>query len=247
MISLHNENCISVLQRTAADSIDLMLTDPPYNLASFMRKRNTNLSAMRSNFFGVSDWDDLKDDEWEISMDAFFREAARVVRKRGAFIVFMSVIKVETIIKIAARYGLYYKTTGIWHKTNPMPRNMNLHFINSTEAWIYFINNKKTDTNKEDTLTGTFNNNGIALHDFIELPVAPPAERKAGKHPTQKPQQLLEFFIETLSHPGETVMDPFVGSGSTAVAAKKLQRKFIGSETRQDYFAMAQQRVQNLG
>jgi len=245
-MQLHNENCMTVLQRTATDSIDLMLTDPPYNLGSFMRKRNTNLDAMRPNSFVTAGWDDLDEDEWEFSMNEFFREAARVVRKRGAFIVFMSVMKVETIIKIAMRHGLYYKTTGTWHKLNPMPRNMNLHFINSTEAWIYFINNKKNDIDKENTRTGTFNNDGLALHDFIESPTASLAERREGKHPTQKPQPLMEYFIKTLSNPGETVMDPFMGSGSTAVAAMNLQRNFIGSETREDYFEIAQKRVENF-
>ena len=56
----------------------------------------------------------------------------------------MSLIKMETIVSLAAQYKLYYKTTGIWHKTNPMPRNMNLHFINSVEGWVYFVNESKT-------------------------------------------------------------------------------------------------------
>ncbi|MCL2364604.1 MAG: site-specific DNA-methyltransferase [Defluviitaleaceae bacterium] len=243
MVQLHNENCIPILQQAATDSIDLILTDPPYGLGTFMRERNTNLDAMRPNFFATAGWDDLDEDEWEASMDTFFREAARVVRKRGAFIVFMSIIKVETFIKIATRHGLYYKTTGIWHKSNPMPRNMNLHFINSTETWVYFINNKKTDTDKELARTGTFNNDGVPLHDFIELPVSRQTGRPEDKHPTQKPVPLMEFFIKTLSNPGDTVMDPFMGSGTTAVAAINLQRNVIGAEIRADYFKMAQKRT----
>ena len=70
------------------------------------------------------------------------------MKKGGSIIVFMAIIKVETVIKLAEKYGFYYKTTGIWHKKNPMPRNMNLHFVNSTEAWIYFT---------YKTRTGTFN------------------------------------------------------------------------------------------
>jgi len=242
---LHNENCIPVLQRIPANSIDLLLTDPPYNLGSFMRTRNTNLNAMRPNFFGSAGWDDLNETEWEASMNEFFRESARVVRKGGAFIVFMSIIKVETLIKIATSHGLYYKTTGIWHKTNPMPRNMNLHFINSTEAWVYFINNKKDETDKLHIRTGTYNNNNLALHDFIESPIISPAERREGKHPTQKPLSLMEHFVQILSNPGDTIMDPFMGSGTTGVAAKKLQRNFIGSETRTDYYKIAVSRITN--
>jgi DNA modification methylase len=80
----------------------------------------------------------------------------------------MSIIKVESIINLAEKYGFYYKTTGIWHKTNPMPRNMNLHFVNSTEAWIYFINNGTT---------GTFNNKGKLFHDFFETSITPKNEK----------------------------------------------------------------------
>ena len=70
----------------------------------------------------------------------------------------MAIIKVKLVIKLAEKmWLLFIKTTGIWHKKNPMPRNMNLHFVNSTEAWIYFT---------YKTRTGTFNNNGTVLHDL---------------------------------------------------------------------------------
>jgi len=152
-------------------------------------------------------------------------------------IVFMAIIKVESIIKIAERHGLYYKTTGIWHKLNPMPRNMNLHFVNSTEAWIYFTYKKRT---------GTFNNDGKVLHDFIETGVAANGERKFGKHPTQKPVQLMEFFVKVLTNEGETVLDPFMGSGSVGVAAKKNNRNFIGVEINENYFQIATRRIQEV-
>lgn len=85
-----------------------------------------------------------------------FAELSRVVKESSSVIMFMSIIKVETIIRLAEKHGFYYKTTGIWHKKNPMPRNMNLHFINSTEAWIYFtyksIQEHLTMTAKQSTI-----------------------------------------------------------------------------------------------
>ncbi len=233
-VILHNEDCVSSMNRISSGHIDLILTDPPYNLANFMKNRDTNLKRMRENFFGAAGWDDLSFENWEKSMDDFFGAAPRVLKKGGSMLVFMSVIKVETIIKIAERHGLYYKTTGIWHKLNPMPRNMNLHFVNSTEAWVYFIYGKRT---------GTFNNYGKVLHDFVEMPVAHNGERKCGKHPTQKPVQLMEHFIQALSNEGETVLDPFMGSGSTGVAAKRNKRSFIGIEIDENYFKIAKQRI----
>ena len=234
---LYNEDCIRSMKRLANGSIDLILTDPPYNLGNFMKGRDTNLKKMRDNFFGDAGWDDLSFEDWEKSMDNFFEESVRVLKKGGAMIVFMAIIKVESIIKIAERHGLYYKTTGIWHKLNPMPRNMNLHFVNSTEAWIYFTYKKRT---------GTFNNDGKVLHDFIETGVAANGERKFGKHPTQKPVQLMEFFVKVLTNEGETVLDHFMGSGSVGVAAKKNNRNFIGVEINENYFQIATRRIQEV-
>lgn len=223
---LHNQDCIEVMTSIEENSVDLILTDPPYNLGNFMRDRDTNLKKMRDNFFGSAGWDDLSFEEWEESMDSFFEESVRVLKHGGSMIVFMAIIKVESIIKIAERHGLYYKTTGIWHKLNPMPRNMNLHFVNSTETWIYFTYKKKT---------GTFNNDGKMIHDFIETAVASNGERRFGKHPTQKPVKLMEFFVNVLSNENDTILDPFMGSGSTGVAAIKNDRNFIGVELNVEY------------
>lgn len=236
-ITLYNGDCIETMKTLKAKSVDLVLTDPPYNLGNFMKTRATNLKKMRENFFGAAGWDDLEYDEWVDSMDQFFKEAVRILKSGGSMLVFMSIIKVETLIRLAEKNGLYYKTTGIWHKLNPMPRNMNLHFVNSTEAWVYFTYKAKT---------GTFNNGGKMTHDFYESAVVSNGEKKAGKHPTQKPIQLMEHFISLLTHEENVIMDPFMGSGSTGVAAQNLDREFIGIELNKEYFAIAQERMGQL-
>lgn len=232
-----NDDCMQVLHDMTSDSVDLILTDPPYNLGLFMKQRATNLKAMRPNFFGAAGWDDLEFESWKESMDALFAECARVSREGASMIVFMSIIKVETIIQLATKHGFYYKTTGIWHKLNPMPRNMNLHFINSTETWIYFVYKKHT---------GTFNNGGKAVHDFFETSVTPSGEKKYGKHPTQKPVALLENFVTLLSNEGDVVFDPFMGAGSSGVAALLHGRKFIGSELSTDYCEISERRLAEI-
>lgn len=235
VIKLTNMDCIEAMGDLDKDSINLMVTDPPYNLGHFMKNRDTNLKKMRDNFFGSAGWDDMEFDEWESSMNLFFEQSARVIKNGGAMIVFMAIIKVETIIKIAEKNDFYYKTTGIWHKTNPMPRNMNLHFVNSTEAWIYFTYKKRT---------GTFNNEGALFHDFIETSVTSNCERKFGKHPTQKPESLIKHFVELLSNTDDWVLDPFMGSGTTGVVSKQLNRNFVGVELDETYFNMAQRRIE---
>lgn len=231
---LYNKSCLDAMRDMESKSVDLVLTDPPYNLGLFMQNRATNLKAMRENFFGAAGWDDLEFADWEKEMDMFFCELSRVVKEGSSVIMFMSIIKVETIIRLAEKHGFYYKTTGIWHKKNPMPRNMNLHFINSTEAWIYFTYKKHT---------GTFNNDGKAIHDFFETPVTPSGEKKCGKHPTQKPVQLLDTFVKILTNENDTVFDPFCGSGSSGVAALQNDRNFIGSEINEEYCRITKERI----
>lgn len=232
---IKNIDCIQGMKNLEDNSIDLILTDPPYNLGLFMNNRQTNLKKMRENSFYAAGWDDLTNEDWLEHMDCFFSESQRVLKKGGAILMFMSIIKVESLVKLSEKYKFYYKTTGIWHKKNPMPRNMNLHFVNSNECWIYLINNKRT---------GIFNNEKMEL-DFIETGITPKNEKKYGTHPTQKPIALLEHFIRLLSNPNDTVLNPFLGSGSTAVACKRLNRNFIGFDLNKDYCELAMKRVEN--
>lgn len=118
-----------------------------------------------------------------------------------------------------------------------MPRNMNLHFVNSTESWIYFTYKTKT---------GTFNNNGKVLHDFIETSVTSNSEKKYGKHPTQKPEALMEHFVKVLSNENDTILDPFMGSGSVGVSAVKNNRNFVGIELDENYFNIATSRIKEV-
>ena len=232
---LLNGDCIEKMKAIPAQSVNLLLTDPPYNLGLFMKGRGTNMGKLRENHFAVSGWDQLGTDEWVSSMDAFFEGASRVMKKRGSMIVFMSLIKVQSIIDLAVGHGFYYKTTGIWHKTNPIPRNMNLQFVNSTEAWLYFTFN---------AATGTFNNKGRVEHDFVETSVVPLTEKKLGKHPTQKPLGLMKHFVELLTNAGDVVFDPFMGSGSSGVAAVQLGRKFVGIELSKAYYDLSKKRIE---
>ena len=217
-----------------SDSVALVLTDPPYGLGLFTKSRGNNLQGLRAGYFSDEPWEQFGDGEWDRLIDKTLRNASRIVAQRGAIVLFAPIFKIETVKRLAEKYDLYYKTTGIWHKTNPMPRNKNLHFINATEHWTYLIKGGRT---------GTFNNDGRVQHDIITLPTAPKAERVFGKHPTQKPKMLMRHFISLLSNPGDLVFDPFMGSGTTGVAALELGRRFFGYELNQEYFNIASARI----
>ena len=231
---IYSGDALKKIRRIKDNSIDLILTDPPYNLGLFMKNRSTNLSAMRKNHFSGKKWDDLEESVWIENMELLFQEFSRVLKKGGSLVVFMAIIKVESIIKIAEKNKFYYKTTGIWHKKNPMPRNKNLHFINSTESWLYFT---------KITKTGVFNNKNQTVHDFFESGLTPSSEKKHGGHPTQKPIALMDHLISLLSNEGDTILDPFMGSGSTGVSSKKLSRNFYGIELDKDYVEISKKRI----
>ena len=231
---LYNGDSLEVLKTIEPNSIDLILTDPPYNLGEFSKKRNYNVQNMRDNTFVESGWDNVNREDWNSLMGSLFEQLSRISKVGTNLIMFMSFLRVETIVDMAERHGFYYKTVGVWHKTNPMPRNMNLHFVNSNECWLYFVYKKRT---------GTFNNNGKLLLDYIESTVTPLSEKKEGKHPTQKPLSVIEYLVSVLSNEKDTVLDPFMGSGTTGVACKNLNRNFIGIELNKDYYDIADRRI----
>lgn len=235
-VKLIQDDCLNSLKLLNDNSVDLFLTDPPYNIGEFMQDRSTNLHKMRDNFFVEAGWDNLDYESWLGNMDSFFKEMGRVTKTGGTALIFMSVIRIESIMKIAKKYKFYYKTTGIWHKTNPMPRNMNLHFINSTEVWIYFIKGKKT---------GIFNNQSKAIHDFIESSTTPKSEKKFGAHPTQKPESIIKHFVTILSNENDLICDPFMGSGTTGFVSVANKRNFIGIELSKEYFNISVDRIKS--
>lgn len=101
--NLINSDCLTALREISSQSVDLIITDPPYNLGKFMEDRDINLVKMRDNFFGAAGWDNLSYEQWKVAMESFFEESARLLKKGGSMIVFMSLIRVETIVEIAEK------------------------------------------------------------------------------------------------------------------------------------------------
>ena len=233
-LKIFNGDCLTLLNNIPDKSIDLLLTDPPYNIGNFVKSRNRNISNMNRSDFAIEGWDNDSISDFNNMIDSFFKISVTKIRDGGTLLMFSSFLKVPLLIELAQNHKFYFKTVGIWHKTNPMPRNMNLHFVNSNEAWLYFVNNKHT---------GTFNNNGKLILDFIESSVVPFNEKTFGKHSTQKPISIMKHFISILSNENDLVCDPFMGSGTVGVACKELNRKFIGIELNQEYFNIANKRI----
>ena len=218
------------LLRSLGDaSVDLILTDPPYNIGRYSTG-DIHLPNRAPLNNGIGEWDlvDFNPEEWS---DEFIR----VLKPTGNLFIF------TTYNQIGRWHSCLddrFDTSQfmIWHKTNPTPKIYKAGFLNSCEmifcCW-----------NKGHTWNFLSQNE---MHNFIESPICMAPERiKHPKHPAQKPIAVLRKILTIASNEGDVVLDPFMGVGSTGVASKELGRRFIGMELNREYFNAARQRLGN--
>lgn len=211
------------------NSIDFILTDPPYNLGQHSTG-NIPLPGRTAMNNDVAEWDmiDFNPEEWA---DEFIR----ILKPTGNLFIFTSYNQL----------GRWYNSLDhkfdtsnfmIWHKTNPAPKIFKAGFLNSCEM-IFTCWNKKHTWNFISQ---------AEMHNFIESSICMKPERLSNpKHPAQKPVAILKKMIEIASNENDIVFDPFMGVGSTGVAALELNRRFIGVELDEAYFDAAKKRVNN--
>lgn len=208
-------------------SIDLILTDPPYNLSGYSTG-NIELSWRKTINNDLADWDknSFEPAQW-------VQDFKRILKPTGNIFAFTSY---NLMGKWHQAFDPEFDTFQymVWHKTNPVPKIYKAGFLNSCELIICAWNKGHTwnFANQKD------------MHNFIESPICMGNERlKNPKHPTQKPIKVLERIIRIATNPVNIVFDPFMGVGSTGVAALNLGRRFIGFELNPEYFAAAEQRL----
>lgn len=222
-------DCLERMKEIPDESVDIVLTDPPYEISkpSNFHTMEDRKNGRTGTNFGAWDYD--------FSNDGWIRLCAKKLKKGGSLIGFNDFRKATTINNLAVENGLVYKDTLIWHKTNAMPRNRDRRFITNVEMMQLFVKPKAK---------WTFNRQ----HDSYESSVLSFASESGGGytryHPTQKPIKLITYLLNICSNKGDVLLDPFMGSGTTGVACKNLNRKFIGIELDQDYFNIAKKRIE---
>ncbi len=210
-------------------SVDFILTDPPYNLAQHSTG-NIPLPGRSAMNNDLAEWDliEFKPEEW---IDEFLR----ILKPNGNLFIFTSYNQIGKWYELLDHK---FDATNfmVWHKTNPAPKVFKAGFLNSCEL-IY------TCWNKGHTWNFI---NQAEMHNFIESSICMKPERLTDpKHPTQKPVAILKKLITIASNENDIVFDPFMGVGSTGVAALELGRKFIGFEIAPEYFEAAEIRIKN--
>jgi len=240
-------DCIEELSRLPEGSIDLVFADPPYNL----QLANELYRPNNSRVDGVDDaWDKFSSFE---AYDAFTRDwltaCRRVLKPQGSLWVIGSYHNIFRVGTVLQDLDYWVLNDVIWRKTNPMPNFRGRRFTNAHETMIWASMGSKARY--------TFNYESMkALNEDLQMrsdwlfPICSGGERlkQDGRktHPTQKPEALLQRIILASSHVGDVVLDPFMGSGTTAVAAKRLGRSFVGIEREEAYAEAARGRLKDV-
>jgi DNA modification methylase len=242
---IHHGDSRDVLATLPEASVDLIFADPPYNLqlqGDLQRPNQTMVDAV--------------DDAWDqfgsyAEYDAFTREwlsaCQRVLKDTGALWVIGTYHNIHRVGTILQDLGFWTLSEIVWEKTNPMPNFKGTRFTNAHETLLWC---KKSKDQKRYTFNyhamKTFNDDKQMRSDW-QIPICNGSERLLinGKkvHSTQKPEALLYRVILASSNPGDVVLDPFFGSGTTGAVAKRLGRHFIGIERDPAYIAAAQARI----
>ena len=236
---------LEVLKTIPDKTFDLVFADPPYNLQIGEKLKRPDNSKVN----GVNDkWDQFKNFE---EYDNFCKEwlvgCKRILKDNGSIWVIGSYHNIFRIGYHLQNLGYWILNDVIWKKNNPMPNFKGTRFTNAHETIIWASKNKKSKY--------TFNYNSLkCLNDDLQMrsdwtfPICNGKERikKNGKkiHSTQKPESLLHRILLASTNRGDCIFDPFIGTGTSAVVAKKMGRNYFGIEKEKKYFKAAIQRLQ---
>ena len=237
--------CIEKLAKLDNGSVDLVFADPPYNLqlgGVLSRPDHTHVDAVEE------EWDQFDSfAAYDAFSHAWLTEARRVLKPDGAIWVIGSYHSIFRIGAILQDLDFWILNDVIWRKTNPMPNFRGRRFTNAHETLIWAAKSQKSRY--------TFNYEAMkALNDDVQmrsdwvLPICNGGERLKSEdgaklHPTQKPEMLLNRVLLASTNPGDVVLDPFFGTGTTGAVARKLGRHFIGIESDAAYVQAATARI----
>src|SRR5471030_3215891 len=238
-------DCVAEMSKLQTASVDLVFADPPYNLqlkGDLKRPDESHVDAVNN------DWDKFSSfAAYDDFTRAWLLACRRVMKPSATLWVIGSYHNIFRVGAILQDLGFWVLNDVVWRKTNPMPNFRGRRFTNAHETMIWATKNAKQQY--------TFNYEAMkALNDELQmrsdwtLPICAGHERIKGAdgqkaHSTQKPESLLHRVIVSSTKPGDVVLDPFFGSGTTGAVAKRLGRHYIGIEREKTYADVARARI----
>ena len=239
---IYEADCIATMSEWSPASIDCCITDPPYN----MSKKKGLGWAFSNHITMEQEWDIFSKDEYASFTHDWLKQVCRVVKPNGNLLIFGSfhnIYLIGFILQNLLERRVLQQVT--WFKPNAQPNITGRLLTESTEFIIWAVNStpeeaKKWTFNYEEAKTF---NEGKQLRNMWSIPYTPGSEKLQGTHPTQKPLSLLTRMIKIWTNPEDTVLDCFLGTGTTAVAAEMLGRKWVGTEKDEQYAAITRKRL----
>jgi modification methylase len=245
--SIIKGDCVAALEALPDHSVDAIFADPPYNLqlgGTLHRPDQSLVDAVDD------DWDQFASFE---AYDAFTRAwllaCRRVLKPHGTIWVIGSYHNIFRVGALMQDLNFWLLNDIVWRKTNPMPNFKGRRFQNAHETMIWASRDAKAKsyTFNYDALKAS--NDDVQMRSDWLFPICSGNERLKGEdgkkvHPTQKPEALLARVIMASTKPGDVILDPFFGSGTTGAVAKRLGRNFVGIEREQDYIDAAAARIE---
>ena len=245
---IYKGDSVKVLKALPSNSIDVVFADPPYNLQlknELARPDSSIVSAVND------EWDQFESfQKYDEFTNNWLSEIKRIVKPDGTIWVIGSYHNIFRIGKTIQDLGFWILNDIIWRKTNPMPNFRGTRFTNAHETLIWASSSKysKYDFNYQAMKSL---NEGLQMRSDWSLSICSGKERlkdDQGKkiHSTQKPESLLHRVILASTKPGDIILDPFFGTGTTGAVAKKLGRNYVGIERDENYIKAAKKRLKNI-
>jgi modification methylase len=237
-------NCLELLPTLPDCSVDLVFADPPYNLQlqnELWRPNLTRVEAVND------DWDKFDGNaEYDRFTQAWLSECRRVLKDTGTLWVIGSYHNIYRVGAILMDLGFWILNDIVWIKSNPMPNFRGVRFTNAHETLLWAQKVKGARYTFNHHAMKAFND-GLQMRSDWELPICNGKERLkhngSKAHSTQKPEALLYRVLLSSTQPGDVVLDPFFGSGTTGAVAKRLLRHWVGIERDAHYVQLAQERI----
>lgn len=244
-VTVFNNDCIQSLKEIYNQNLvsqsplnpSCVIADPPYALNHGQKPiKFKSRKEIVTNFGG---WDLFDDKSYSAFSESWLLGCNRIMLDGANIVVFTPLEKIGFFINLFPACGFKYQQTMIWHKTNPTPRIRKTGFLSSCEGivWGYKANLDKT----RPLFNFTKQNE---MHNFIQTPIVQGKVRT--KHPTQKPTAITDKLINVLSNEGDLILDPFLGSGTTAASCINLKRNCVGIENDESYIEIANNRILDI-
>ena len=228
-MTLLQGDCLELIKQVPSNSVDLILIDPPYEISRPTNFQSGEETGRDTDRFRIS----MDFGEWDknfTGLEVVIKEGYRVLRQGGTMICFYDLWKIETLKNLYDSNKFKQVRFIEWIKTNPVPINSKINYLtNAREVAVSAIKGSKP------TFNSSYDN---GLYSY---PICAGKERTI--HPTQKPLSLITDLVLKHSNEGDTVLDCFMGSGTTGVACKNTNREFIGMELDEKYFEIACDRI----